>query len=359
MSVTWPLIDVENPPLGIVSDNVVSAIEQARRDLLLAYSEGVPLSVLGQNAGISRPPQLPDDDVMFRKIIRLLSWQPKTINFTVYALLSAILGSQSEIIADSKRPWRVYEVNANEIIIELPLVLIGTSNTNASYLHGAYGYGSVVAGGPFNTFTTPGDLSEASATTLVGKNLRFNTAVGVWTDYTVNSSTYSAITGLSTVVVSAATLPAGGGYFYVEIPGDLTSSYRGDYLAPGNLVLTFNSAAGPPTSTLTLTGDATQHLDVSTAVSVYNGTTVVATTIATVSAYAPSTNTTTVTIATTVAGGLVNALFLHELEQADTATTPPHDDRVYLTGLGLFEIFQYYFDLLVRAAGIVVRVELI
>jgi hypothetical protein len=425
MSVTWPLIDVEDPPLGIDSNQVVSAIEQARRDLLFTFAEGVPLSVLGQNVGIPRPPQLPDDDAMMRRLIRLLAHQPKVINFAVYHLLSAIMGSQSEIIANSLRPWRIYEVNANEIIIELPLDLIGTSNENASYLHGPYGYGAVVSG-PSNTFTTPGDLSVASATTLVGKNLRFNTAVGVWTDYTVNSSTYSAITGLSTVVVSAATVPAGGGYFYIEIPGDLTSSYRGDYLASGGFVTSFVSAGGPPTSTLDVRGDITQHVDTDDAVSVYNGTTVVSTTIVTISAYVSTTNTTQVTIgliaytgtstsvgvgtltdatqsfvvneltggtlkdsaglyypilsntatvitvtgnptagayraytATTVSGGLVNALFLRELEEADTLTTPPHNDRVYLTGLGLFEVFQYYFDLLVRAAGIVVRVELI
>lgn len=358
MSVTWPLIDVSDPPLGIQSDQVVSAIDQARRDLTLAYSEGIPLSVIGQNSGVPRPPQLPDDDAMMRRLIRLLAYQPKTINFAVYNLLAAILGSQSELIADGKRPWRVYEVNANEIIIELPLALVGTSNENASYLHGPYGYGSVAAG-PSNTFTTPGDLSVASGTTLVGKNLRFNTAVGVWTDYTVNTFSYSSITGLSTVQVSAATLPAGGGYFYIEVPGDEVSSYRGDYLASGGIQTVFSTAGGPPTSTLVLRGDPTQHIDTNDAVQVYNGTTIVDTTIATISAYDPATNTTQITIAATVSGGLVNAFFRRQMEEADTATTPPHDDRVYLTGLGLFEIFQYYFDLLVRAAGIVVRVEMI
>ena len=42
---------------------------------------------------------------------------------------------------------------------------------------------------------------------------------------------YDSVNDVSTITVSASTLPDGGGYFYVEVPGDNTSSYRGDYLA--------------------------------------------------------------------------------------------------------------------------------
>ena len=61
--------------------------------------------------------------------------QPKTILFTLYALMTAVFGSQESYTVDDRRPWRIYEFT-NEIVIELPFALIGASNENASFLHG-------------------------------------------------------------------------------------------------------------------------------------------------------------------------------------------------------------------------------
>jgi hypothetical protein len=76
--------------------------------------------------------------------------------------------------------------------------------------------------------------------------------------------------------------------------------------------------------------------------------------------YDPTTNVTAVVVTTTdVPGGQVRQAFVAAQEVADTPTTPPHSDRVYLTGTGLYQVVQFYLDLLVRAAGIVVRLEIV
>ena len=354
---TWPWIGPTHPAFGAAVDKDHSAIQRARFSMLVAYAEDKFLSILGQNVGVPRPPVDGTDDELMRRLLQVLSWQPKTILFTLYALMTAVFGSQESYTVDDRRPWRIYEFT-NEIVIELPFALIGASNENASFLHGFSGYG-FVTGGPANTFTAKGNASEASATTLVGKNLRFNTAPNTWTDYTVLTVSYDSVNDVSTITVSASTLPDGGGYFYVEVPGDNTSSYRGDYLASSGFTTSYSTTAGPPTSMLRLLGDVTQHLTVQDEVTLNNGTAIVTTSVATLSAYDPATNTTPLTIVGTVPGGLSGQTIARAVDISDQPGTPSHDDHVYLTGQGLYEVVSFYMDLLVRAAGIVVRLELI
>jgi hypothetical protein len=298
---------------------------------------------------------------MYQQLVQLLAWLPKTILFTTYKLCEIVLGTQASIVLTGNRPWKLYEVNANEFIIELPVSLISATNENASYLHGPSGYGFVPAG-PVDTFTTPGNLQVASATTFVGMTLMFNTAPGVWTEYTVVSFVYNAITNVSTVQVSAATLPGGGGGFYILVPGDEVSSYRGDHLASGGIIAPFSTAVGPPTTTLLVTGDLTLDVTVGDPVQGSTTTTPIFATVVSLS-YSSATNITTLVVVSVppapFPGGLMGQTFRREQLMADTSTTPPHDDLVYLTGLGLYEVVQYYLDFLVRASGIVVRTVLI
>ena len=324
--------------------------------MLVESAEGDFLSIIGNNFGVPRPPQVITDD-MYRELVQLLAWLPKTVLSTTYWLMDRVLGTQAALVTAGQRPWKIYEVNANEIIIELPLDIITATNENASYLHGPSGYAYVPAG-PSNTFTTPGDLSVASATTLVGKTIMVNTAVGTWTEYTVNVFSYSSGTGLSTVQVSAATLPTGGGLFYFLIPGDNVSSYRGDYLASGGIQAPFSTAAGPPTTTLLVVGDVTQHIAVGDTITGSTTTTPITTTVSSLT-YVPTTNVTTMVVGAAFPAALVGQTLTRVLEQADTSTTTTHDDRVYLTGFGLYEVVQFYLDFLVRASGIVVRLVLI
>jgi hypothetical protein len=196
--------------------------------------------------------------------------------------------------------------------------------------------------------------------TLVGLNL-YVLVSGTWTMYTVLNFSYSSSTDTSTVQLSAATLPTGGGLFFLDVPGDGVDSYPGDYFATSGFVSSYSTAAGPDTNTLLVLGDATKDVDTSggqtVKISILG---VVHTRIVSSLTYDPPTNLTTVVITTTdVPGGLTGETFVLDEEAADTPTTAPRDLRVYLTGNGLFEIVQFYMDLLVRAAGIVMRLEII
>jgi len=353
MPFVWPVI---TQPLYPSTGEFASAVRRARLSMLVDSADGDFLSIIGNSFGVPRPPQVVDDE-MYRNLVQLLAWLPKTILFTTYKLLEVVLGTQAEIVLSGNRPWKIYEVNANEIIIEISLDLISGDPEVASYLHGPSGFGFVPTG-PVNTFTTPGDLQEASATTLVGMTLLFNTAPGVWVEYTVTVFSYNAGTDESTVTVSAATLPAGGGVFYILVPGDDVSSFRGDYLASSGQIASFSTAAGPPTTTLLVIGDLTQNVSVGDSVEGTTTTTPISTTTVSLS-YSSATNLTTVVVADPFPGGLTGQTISRLLELADTTTTADHNDRVYLIGLGLYEVVQYYLDFLVRASGIVVRLALI
>jgi hypothetical protein len=356
MSPTWNLPTPEHPPVGESSLVEFSAIQLARMSMLLSTAQGNWLTILGQNYGIPRPP-LSDDDDLYRGIIPVLAWQPKTIKNTLYALIGAVLGTQDSIVASGNRAWQVYEVNANEIVIEIPLQLIGTSNTDASYLHGFYGYGFVTGGSSTNTFTAIGDATQA-ASSLVGLALHFNTSSNTWTDYTILSASYSTSTNLTTFVVSASTIPSGGGKFYVEVPGDGVSSFTGDFLATSGFVGNYDAVdGGGGTTTLKVIGDATTTLLVDDSVTIaVNGIPTV-TTITGTSGYSLTTNVTTYTVALTIHGSQTLQSIVQLSDVDDQLTTVPSSERVFLTGDGLYEIVEFYLDLLAHAAGVTVRLE--
>jgi hypothetical protein len=142
------------------------------------------------------------------------------------------------------------------------------------------------------------------------------------------------------------------------VPGDDVSSYRGDFLASGGQIAPFSTAAGPPTTTLLVIGDITTNITIGDPVEGSTMTTPIFTTVVSLS-YSPTTNLTTLVVLAPFPGGLNGQTLIRQQLLADTSTTPPHDDLVYLTGLGLYEVVQYYLDFLVRASGIVVRTALI
>lgn len=336
-------------------DATMSMIQQVRRALLVAYAKGQYLDAVGNNRGVPRPDNT-DDDELYRRLVQALAWLPKSLPVSYYSLMAAVFGSQAQARLQVGRAWKIYEVNANEVIIELPVGLTAGSLESSTYTHGASGY-AMVSSGPSNTFTASFDLSLSSATTLVGKSIHVETAPGTWTSYTI--STYAFSAGVATVVVSASTLPAGGGRFYLEVPGDGASSYRGDYLASGGFQSLYSTAAGPTTNTILVVGNATRSAVAGMTVSIgVSGT--VSTRVVSSSSYSGATNVTSVVLTTTdVPGGQSGQLYLQKQEVADTATTPPHGDRVYLTGTGLYQVVEFYLDLLVRATGIKVRLEIV
>ncbi len=336
-------------------DATSSQIQLLRQAMLASGAVGAQLDAVGNNHGVPRPESTSDDE-LYRGVVKALAWLPKSILLSYYALLSAVYGTQEQVRLQVGRPWRVYEVNANEVVVELPAALVLGTQEVSTYLHGASGYARV-ASGPTNTFTADFDLAASSAVSVVGLAVHVETAPGTWTDYTVTGYAFSA--GVATVQVSASTLPAGGGRFYLEVPGDGVASYRGDYVATGGVSTLYSTAAGPATNTLSVVGDVTQAVLPGMTASIVVGGALQTRVVATLS-YSVSTNVTTVTVTTTdVPGGQVRQVFSVVQELADTASTPPHRDRVYLTGTGLYQIVQFYLNLLVRASGIVVRLAVV
>lgn len=333
----------------------MSMIQQVRRALLAATAAGAYLDAVGNNRGVPRPENTNDDE-LYRRLIKALAWLPKSILISYYSLLAAVFGSQEQVKAQLGRSWKVYEVNPNELVVELPVGLIAGALEFSTYLHGASGFGRVPVG-PANVFTTDFDLRLSRSTTIVGSNLYFETSPGTWTPYTI--SVYSFSAGAATVQVSLATLPAGGGRFFMEVPGDGVASYRGDYLATSGVSTLYSTAVGPATNTLLVVGDVTEEVRPAMTASIgISG--VAATRVVSTLSYSNVTNVTTVVITTTdVPGGQTKQTFAVAHEVSDTSTTPPHNDRIYLTGTGLYQVVQFYLDLLVRASGIVVRLEVI
>lgn len=358
---SWPLIiDASVIP----GSPQVSAIDQVRRDMLLSTTEDAALTVLGQNYGVPRPAILTDDEI-YRRCVQVLSWQPKMVLFVTEMLLAAIFGSQASLVSDSKRPWRVYEVNANEIIVEIPSHLLATSNENASYYHGWDGYAYTNSAVYTDTFTTEGNVqtctTEAlgSGTSVVMRVL--DPVLGWQNDLLINSFSYDAATNLSTFTLDDVYIPPGGCRFAIRVPGDGVSSYEGDYVAPSAQIATFFTAPGSGvTANISIYGDLKRELSLGMAITlVYSGNphdyTVVSNPV-----FTASTNITTLVVnAATVPLGITGDTLIKDVEKADQFSTASHVDRVYFTGNGLYDVFAYYFNLLVRAAGVVLRLELI
>lgn len=196
-----------------------SAINQARDSMFVDTAEGNYLTTVGANNGVFRPYESPYDDDIFRKIIPAMSpYLPKTPMLVPYLLAEAIFGSQESLGANA---WQFYEVNANEIIFECPLLLIAGNNSIASYMHGFAGL--AVATGT-TTVTVAGDDATKAASSLVGLIAKL-TASGATQTATIASATYSS--GINTFVLSAA-VTSGNYAFYVDIPG--SSSFSGDFM---------------------------------------------------------------------------------------------------------------------------------
>ena len=346
----------------VASTETVSAIGQARRDMMLSTAEGAALTTIGQNYGVRRPPLLTDDEI-YRRCVQVLAWQPKMILFTTHALMTAVFGSPQQLVADGERPWRIYEVNANEIIIEVPSALLAQSNATASYYHGWDGYAYNATGSASDEFTTEGDVRTTQSTTLVGTEL-YAYVGGAWSAYEILAVSYSSTTNLSTLQIDTVAIDPGGTLFHITHAGDDSQSYKGDYVAPSGQVATFSTAAGSgTTNTITMPGDATLELSQDMTLSlIYSGqphTAVITSPPSYTTTALPPTagDYTTFDVDILVPEGLTAGVVVKAIERADTTTTAVHDDRVYFTENGLYAVFDYYFNALVRAAGIVVRFE--
>jgi len=341
------------PPSTEIPEQEQSAVDSLRDMLFVDTSLGKFLTALGQNYRIRRPDLSPFDDDLYRRIIQAIACPgPKTLLSTLYFLLEAVFGSQGSLVTDGKRPWRVYEVNPNETIIEVPFDLLGTTNETASYLHGWSGV--VLDGATTTVFQTKGN-ALAAADDLVG--LGCSVLIdGAWEEQTISTATYDAVSDETEITVGSAysNTPTAGALFFVTVPGDSTSSYRGDYISPIWYVTGEATSVGPDTFTdsgLSLTPDqyASYFLRLADGAIFYP-----------ILSHTSDTFTLGANGATPPAGFYaVVASPADADEQSDTATTPVHDDRVYLQGQGLLDIAKQYILEVLKAAGVVVRFEVV
>jgi hypothetical protein len=358
MPTTWPLASSFTQSGSVAPPGPLSAIQQARLSMLVEYAEGEYLAALAQNYGVPRPVVLTDEE-MFRDYVKLLSWLPKTIKFTVYKALEIAFGTQAALVAAGQRAWEVYEVKNNELLVEVPLALITSNNEVSSYLHGFTA--EMLVGTTDTIVIVSGDARLSSATTLVGKTIgAYVRNSETWETDTIASVSYNAGTDQTTLTLSTnwSDVPAVGDRMYIEIPGDGTASYRGDYLTTGGFVGLFTTAAGAPTTTISVRGDATAFLRPDHVVTLNYSSTTTTRTISTI-AYVSTTNITTIVLTATVPADLSGTISLAR-EEADGAgsTTPPHDDRVYLQQNGIYEVAEFYLKL-IKACGVGLKAEFI
>lgn len=210
----------------------LNAIRLAKEAMFSDGAFGEFLQKLGQNYGLPRSFFISSSDagdVMYQQIVQLLAWQPKTAMSILYKLMEIVFGTQASYVSPA-RPWKVYEVNANEIIVEVPSALIQETNEDASYLHGIFGTDAATTS--TSTFTTSVNiLASAPLSALVGLTVSIINA-GVAITGTITGVTWSGTQ--STVTVSGTPFTNGlvGESWFIDIPGDNVISYRGDYLAP-------------------------------------------------------------------------------------------------------------------------------
>lgn len=342
------------------SGDTESLIKILRKVTSSRFAIDDDLAAVGYNVGIPRAPGLTDNTI-YRNVIQCLSWTSVGTKRVLMRLLEVIFGTRTALIEAGDRPWEVFEFT-NEIVIELPMSLIQTSNDNASYLHGASGYALNATGSTSSTFTAPGNLQASSATTLVGMTIDLYLS-GAWdSSRTISAISYSASTDITTVTVSgAAIIPTGGCPFFIGIDGDGVESYRGDYLARGRQVLPYKTpTGGGTTNTINLYDDQTQFFEDDGRISVFYNGAFHEHTLTAAPTYTVSTNITELTVTPALPQSL-SSILLVLLEKADSVTpaTASHVDRVYLAGYGLYDVFRFYYDLLARGAGIILRLELV
>lgn len=335
------------PPKEELSTQEQSAIDSAKDMMFLDTSLEKYLTWLGQNLGIKRSRHVTNDDV-HRKIIQAIACPgPKTTLSTLYFLMEAVFGSQETLRTQSLRPWQIYQVRQMETIIEVPYDLLGTSNENTSYLHGWSGV--VLDGATTTVFVCEGD-ARVAAVTLVGLGLSALVS-GTYEERTIATVSYDAAADQTTFTVAAFSgAPVAGAPFFVNVPGDGTSSYRGDYVAPLWYVQGTSTATGENTLTdsgLALTVDqyAGYFLRLQEGAIYYP-----------ILSHTATVFTLGANGGTPPAGDYqVVASATDALEHADTPTTPPHDDRIYITGDDRLEIIKEYVGEILHAAGVVVR----
>jgi hypothetical protein len=104
-------------------------LEGARRDILLDYSRGDDLVVLGNNYGVSKPFLLALTDAQFRQYIAALAFQKKCSRGSIEAILTVVFGPKATA------GWNVYEsLRRRTITVEVTPMLLATGAASGTFL---------------------------------------------------------------------------------------------------------------------------------------------------------------------------------------------------------------------------------
>lgn len=225
-------------PIGVGSNCDDAALTAARNAMFLDKAVGPDLDRLGSMFLIPRPSAISNNDDVYRRLIELLAFQPKGVLKIIYDLLGVLFGTQAQLVALGHRPWKVYEVVVNEIIVEIPLDLVVASNADATYLHGLGADHTGYTGGANNLFKVDGDDFTRAASSFVGLTLTVEIG-GVLTNFTISSLTWNGTTNTFTVTPTTLPTNTNGLSWRVLIPSSV--SFVGDY---------FTASVGTPESTV-------------------------------------------------------------------------------------------------------------
>lgn len=220
--------------IGSSDQDVADQIAEGVNQTYLDTSTGIYLSQLGHNVGVPRPPAAPYDDEMYRKIVMLLGYLPKTTMFPFYMLMEIVFGSQESLRANNVRPWRIYVVNPSEVIIEVPGDLFGTSNDNASYLHGIDGNGYTDPALALAFYYVNEDITKIYPGNPNGFTLNYYDA-GAWQVATIKNWVWN---GSFTEIEVTALLPVDiKTKYYITLVGDDVISNQGDFVMEDSSVI--------------------------------------------------------------------------------------------------------------------------
>jgi hypothetical protein len=106
-----------------------SAMTLAKRGLFSGSATGAALGVNGQNFGIARPQSAQFNDEVYRRLIQAIAYAPRGSLKTIYDVVAAFLGPQSEA------GWQIFDPGGNLIVIWTKSVVDIRTPETATYLH--------------------------------------------------------------------------------------------------------------------------------------------------------------------------------------------------------------------------------
>lgn len=207
-----------------------SALDSARRMLLVEYAEGEFLDAIGRNYGVERLPGLDDDT--FREIVKATAFAPKGTVHSIETLLSLILGEGNyEVFED-------LENFPNTVFVTIDSTLSTTTRDGKAYFHAREEQEAVDA------VTVDVEYPPAGGSRDAVVSVREAGGPNLWNHARAGDGTTSG----------TASLLSGGGFFDVALDLERIVVVSGGTAAHGRNNGIYFAAAVPTTSQVDLRG---------------------------------------------------------------------------------------------------------